>query len=390
MRLSILLLALGWFAGISALPVTGLYTERVAVANESDSERNRAFQEALEAVILKVTGTQNWSSNPAVNDAIRNAQRYVEAISYSSETVAIEPGELEVAATEEAEDSAAQEEVSTSDADSTPPAAPVAPQPTTREQRFISVEFAPSLINQLLTSAGIPVWDSNRPSVLVWMVMQNSAGEREMLTGESNPEIIALMREFAQRRGLPIIFPVLDFADRRNLNENQVWNLEQDAIRAASERYGADSILSARLHFTAGGELVGLWQFIFQDQVQVFDGFDTDLQNYLHGPLDRITTELASYFAISPETMTAQQASLRIDGVGDLRAYSALVNYVQGLGLVESVTTVALDGSRLDLRLNLRGNPQQLSELIALDRDLLPVNSSTDETGDFLHYRWTR
>ena len=226
--------------------------------------------------------------------------------------------------------------------------------------------------------------------VLVWMVMQNSAGEREMLTGESNPEIIALMREFAQRRGLPIIFPVLDFADRRNLNENQVWNLEQDAIRAASERYGADSILSARLHFTAGGELVGLWQFIFQDQVQVFDGFDTDLQNYLHGPLDRITTELASYFAISPETMTAQQASLRIDGVGDLRAYSALVNYVQGLGLVESVTTVALDGSRLDLRLNLRGNPQQLSELIALDRDLLPVNSSTDETGDFLHYRWTR
>ena len=34
-----------------SIEVTGLYDHRVAVNNESDAERNRAFREALEAVI---------------------------------------------------------------------------------------------------------------------------------------------------------------------------------------------------------------------------------------------------------------------------------------------------------------------------------------------------
>ncbi len=384
-----------WQSLALALPVTGLYSQRIAVANESESERNRAYQEALAAVVLKVTGSRNWAEHSAVTEAVRNAQRYVEAISYSSETVAIPPEERipEPTAEPTADDLLPGADPGDSSADNNvdqQPLVPVAPLPTTREQRFISVEFAPSLINSMLTNAGIPVWDNNRPSVLIWMVLQNSAGEREMLTAESNPEIIAAMREFARARGLPIIFPVLDFEDRRSLSTDQVWNLDEESIRAASERYGADSILSARLHFTAGGELVGLWQFIFQDETLVFDGFNTDLQEYLYGPLDRVTNQLASYFAISPQAMTQQQANLRVDGVGDLRAYSALLNYVQNLGLVEGVTTLALDGTRIELRLDLLGNPQQLSELIALDRDLMPIYSSTEELGNFLHYRWTR
>jgi hypothetical protein len=60
------------------------------------------------------------------------------------------------------------------------------------------------------------------------------------------------------------------------------------------------------------------------------------------------------------------------------------------LGLVESVTTTALDGERLDLSLSLLGDPNQLAELIALDRDLLPIQSESLENNFRLHYRWTR
>lgn len=385
-------LGLGLLPGSEALQVTGLYSQRVAVANESEAERARAFQEALRAVVLKVTGERRWLEHPAVQRAISNAQQYVEGISYSSGRVPIPQEEQEAMAAARA---AELLEAAAPDAE---PRATLPALPTTRQQRYINVDFADSLIDRMLADADIPVWGSNRPSVLLWMVLQNPGGARAMLTPDSNAEIVAIARDFAEERGLPIIFPLLDFADRRNLSESQVWALDEESIRAASQRYGADSILAARLHFTASGEMVGLWKFIFQDEVQTFDGFAEDLQSYLDGPLDRVTTDLANYFAIDREFGGQQELSVVVEGVDDLRAYSALLDYIRALGLVESVTTTGLEADRLELRLRLAGSARQFDELVALDRNLLPAEVVPDQTrrgpagldDRSLHYRWMR
>ncbi len=372
-----LLLGLAEF-GSYALQVNGLYEQRVAIANESDTERDRAFREALEAVLLKITGERRWLEHPVLQQAVRNAQSYVEGISYASETVEVIADELPRPADPDV-DQAGQVD----------PELAASSLPALREQRYIDVNFAASLLDELLASANIPVWDSNRPSVLAWMVLQNAEGERSMLTADSNPRIIAIIQDFATERGLPIIFPVLDFEDRRALSEEALWTQDEAVISVASSRYGADSVLSGRLLFTASGELVGLWQFIFQGQVEVFDGYDEELAGYLNAPLDRITNQLASYFAIVPETSSQQVVRLRVEGIKDLSAYSALVSYVSSLGLVQSVSMAALDGERLELQLGLLGDPQQLFELIALDRDLLPITSSQLDPRT-VHYRWTR
>ena len=379
---------------VRALPVSGLYSERIAVANESDSERQRAIRAALESVVLKVTGSRRALELASVSRAINSGQRFVESISYSSETVPAEAVEAEAQGEQsdggledEPNERAQDGQVGASAADS--PAAGVEP-PASREQRYITVQFARSLVDEMLTNANVPVWGSNRPSVLVWMVLQNAAGERSMLSADSNPEIMALMQDFASRRGLPILFPLLDFVDRQNLDENQVWTFDAEAIRAASQRYGADSVLAARLHFTASGQLVGLWQFIFRDEIQTFDGLATDLEAYLFEPLDRFTTELAGYFALMPEAIASQRVRLRVDGVDDLQAYADLVAYMLNLGVVDGVVTTALNGERIDLSLDVLGDVRQLNELISLDRDLLPVEPGLESVDDRLHYRWTR
>lgn len=356
----------------NALQITGLYSQQVEVSNETGAERNRAFGQALAAVVVKVSGERRWLENPAIERALANAQSYVEGFSYSSEIL--------------------QLPVETNSANGNASAInPVTAIPAFIEQRYIDVNFAPGLIDALLAGADIPVWNSNRPSVLVWMVLQDADGNRKLLTVDDNPEIVESMQDFAEQRGLPIIFPVLDFEDRQNLSEDIVWNLDQQAISNASQRYGADSILSGRLHFTASGELLGLWQFIFQEEAEVFDGLDRDLQSYLHEPLNRITIKLANYFAIVQTASNQQIIRLRVEGIKTLSAYSALLNYVRSLGLVESVVTAELDGARLELELGLLGNSRQLLELIALDRDLLPIESSmAANLPSLLHYRWTR
>ena len=384
-RISILWLAIACLVTPVSygLQVTDLYVHQVAVSNESDSERSRAFGEALSAVIIKDTGERRWLLHPTIERALDNAQDYVEAISYISE--AIELVQEASAAPQQNRDSRNTQDNAGGALVNTPNLLQ-----EVSEQRYINVNFAAELIDQLLTDADIPVWDSNRPSVLVWMALQTESGERRLLTADNQPEIIRYMQDFALERGLPIIFPVLDFEDRQSLNEDQLWNLEESAIELASIRYGADSILSGRLHFTAGGELVGLWKFIFQDEVDVFDGFDQDLQGYLYEPLDRVTNKLSSYFAIVPEESTEQFVRLRIEGINNLTAYSALLSYVSNLGLVQSVAAAELDGERLELELGLVGDVVQLYELIALDRDLLPIESSFARSDSLLHYRWTR
>ena len=351
-----------------ALQVSGLYSQQIPVTNDGEAERNRAFKEALAAVVVKVSGDPRWLENPAIERAIAQAQNYVEATSYISESIQL-PLEDNTASADTDEE-----------------------QFYTAEQRIISVNFAAALIDELLEDADIPVWDGNRPSVLVWMVLQSSAGDREFLTADSNPEIVKVMQDFAAARGLPIIFPVLDFEDRRTLTENVVWNLDEAAISIASERYGADSILAGRLHFTASDELVGLWQFQFQEEADVFDGFDSELQSYLYDPLNRITTRLAGYFAILPESIDGGSIRLRIDGIKNLNAYSSLLSYVENLGLVATVTTAEVDGERIELQLSLVGDTRQLYEQIALDRDLLPINNTVEDSSlaTLLHYRWTR
>jgi uncharacterized protein len=361
------LLLISWQPSV-ALQVSGLYSQQIPVTNDGEAERNRAFREALAAVVVKVSGDPRWLENPAIERAIAQAQNYVEATTYISELIQL-PLEDNTASADTDEE-----------------------QFYTTEQRIISVNFAAAFIDELLADADIPVWDGNRPSVLVWMVLQSSAGDREFLTADSNPEIVKVMQDFAVARGLPIIFPVLDFEDRRTLSENTAWNLDEAAISSASERYGADSILAGRIHFTASGELVGLWQFQFQDEADVFDGFDSELQSYLYEPLNRITTQLAGYFAILPESIDGETIRLRIDGIKNLNAYSALLNYVENLGLVAAVTTAEVDGERIELQLSLVGDTRQLYEQIALDRDLVPINNTLEDSSlaTLLHYRWTR
>lgn len=365
------LLSVSGLLPVKALQVTGLYSYRVAVLNESEAERARAFREALGAVILKVTGSPNWLEDPAIVRALNQAQSLVEAVSYSSEMI---PAPVTTGA---------------APATVVAPVAPVVP-PAFVEQRYVNVTFASALINDLLISASVPIWDSNRPSVLVWMVLQEVNGDRRLLTADGDPEIVELIKRFGTERGVPLIFPVLDFEDRRSLPVESLWNLDEAAIVAASARYGADTVLSGRLLFAASGEYVGLWQFIFQNQASVFDGFESDLQAYLYKPLERITAQLSNYFAIVPVATDQTYVRLRVEGIDDLRAYSALLNYVRNLGLVRSVAMASLDGARMDLELGLQGDAQQLLELIALDRDLLPITSSQERDAPLLHYRWTR
>ena len=139
---SVILAVLLLFNSAHGLPVVGIYSERVPVANESDAERSQAFKNALKVVLVRATGEQRHLSHPAVLEALENAQSYVEAIRYFSETVIPTSSSGEIGPQQTLPEAAVQPSVDESSDELMPdPDKQRQVAPTTTEQRFIEVEF---------------------------------------------------------------------------------------------------------------------------------------------------------------------------------------------------------------------------------------------------------
>lgn len=335
-----------------ALVINGLYDHEVPVQGQGESERLRAYSEALAAVIVKVTGAETALESTAVARALRDAQSYVREVSYRTVSV---------------------------------------PQPNTN---LISIRFDPKLIDTLLANAGVTVWDKNRPSILLWLSVQGQDGRRELLAADSDHPAIELLKEYSRQRGVPILIPLMDFEDRRNLPVDVAWSLDEEAIRRASARYGADSVLSGRVLNSPTGDFVGLWQFLFRDNAEVFDSFESSLSIYTSSALDRVTRVLVRHFAIDRSaSATRTRVKIRVDDVKSASAHVALLNYLRDFAVVDNAAVKLLDGSSIELDIRVLGSAMLFNEFLSLGRDLVPVDVplSERESGDsVLYYRWVR
>lgn len=344
-------------AGLYALPVEGLYEAEIPVSDQSESERNRAYREGLAQVLVKASGQPGVLQHPGVRSAMSDAAGYVEAVSYHTAltTPIPEPGE--------------------------PVLAPV-------QQAFLNLRLSEEAIEDLLLDTDAGVWDSNRPVVLLWLVVQDASGQRRLLSSDSGHPALAVVDQFSQERAVPFQIPLLDLTDRRALSVEQVWGLDEAAIREASERYGASTILAGRMLETATGEYVGVWQFHFRGRAETFNHIDSEVTPFMEHPLDRATVRMAEYFALSREDLAMEeQLQVRIDNVGTLQAHASLLRYVRSLAVVNDVHVSRLDGDRLEMTLRVAGGAVRLGEFISLDRDLEQIGEPGEQP---LHYRWTR
>lgn len=342
------LLCLGASPLSYGLVVSGLYDQEIAVIGQGDAERIRAYREGLTAVILKVSGEERWLSNATVQRAIRDAQSYVQEVSYRTSSGTVE------------------------------------------QSSFINVRFDRALVEDMLNSAGIPVWDQNRPAVMLWLSVQSADGRRELLGADSDHPIMDIVREYSQLRGIPLLFPLMDLEDRRNLPIDVAWSLNEEALRLASARYGADAILGGRVLESSNGDLVGLWQFLFRDSVESFDSFESEMKAYAENALNRVTQTLSTHFGLL-KLVNPARVTLRVESIDSAKDYVDLLAYIQGLAVVDTVSAAQLDGSGIELDVSLIGNAFLFTEFIALGRDMEPLQSfAPQESVNTFYYRWVR
>ncbi|WP_172806806.1 DUF2066 domain-containing protein [Endozoicomonas arenosclerae] len=318
-----------------------LYRVGVPVSNQGTEERGKAMSRALSEVLVKVTGQRSTLNNSGIKTSLKKAAGLVQSFSY------------------ERRDS------------------------ESGQQLLLQVRFDEAAVNRLLRENGLGIWDSNRPDTIVWLAIEKQ-GRRQILRELTESPLVSDLKRVMVSRSLPLTFPLMDFEDSTNISEVDVWGLFSDKLGQASARYGSEAVLAGRLSEDRGrynGRIV----LLFRNQR--FDATVTDLsaEGLALAVADLVGNTLSRHYAVRSGGSSVNPV-LEVDGVASTRDYAGVVNYLKGLTAVRDVTVVKVSGNKIKLELAIDGTLNQLSDAIALGRNLRATGE--DELSQTLKYRW--
>ena len=347
-----------------AAEVEELYTSIVTVDDRNDArQRQQGFARAMENVLVKVTGNVELRQNNAIRRALNNPDEFIDSWAYRT---------LEVDQAGSADSGDLNEEV----------------EPIIQ----LEVTFFEPQILELLDSSSIPIWPSNRPETLVWITVQEELSAKSLVTTVSgqNTELAEKVSSLASESGLPILFPLGDFDDQRNISLDQAWNMNQEALERASSRYGSESILALRIYQSLSGEILGSSRYLFRNRQYEYSSFDEPLDTFIRNSLSMAVEELSGYYAVLLSgTQSKVQVNFTVEGVDQLKDYSSLMAYVEQLTDVNDVSIVSINTDTVELLLYTGGQIRQLVESIALNNKLVQIDELTRIGNQvYMRYRW--
>lgn len=304
-----------------------MYKATVVVQSQSAAERARAAREGLRQVLVRVAGVVDLEAHGNVEGVLADASGYIDQFHYKR-------------ATDEYGDQVEQ----------------------------LVMSFTPAVVERLIQQAGLPLWPTNRPRVLVWLAQDDAQAGRQLVNESS--EVVAGLRKGASLRGLTLKWPLLDLDDQLAIDAEDVWTFEQDAILEASERYRVDTVLVGRYTQTSQGQWWTSWQFFHRGDSQFYelrvdDGVAAGVQ---------AIAPLADYLARRYSVYTGGEGEPRlmvqISSVDDFGDYRGALEYLRQLAVVSAMELLSVKGNRLMVAVQLAGDVPQLENALSLDRKL--------------------
>lgn len=335
------------FPATAAVQVDDLYQARVPVEDQGAGQRAQALQTAMREILTRIAGPFSLGDHPGIAQALKTPARYVVQYRYREERVMDEESE----------------------------------QP--REQLLLWAQFEQQAIERLLRDNRLPTWGRQRPATLVWAAVEDGS-QRRLLGGDTVSPIRDKLMEQAHRRGIPLLFPLLDLQDQRHLNFADVWAGFADAIREASSRYSAEAVLRVRLSRSQSDRWQARWTLYDQQQEYRWESADTELGPVLKSGVDGTADRLASRYAMKPGERTDAHLTVNVADVNSVRDYARLEHYIGSRAYVKESAVVEVSGSDVRFELVVRGDPEHFVRTLALGNVLVRTEDGQGGDGPIL------
>lgn len=317
-----ILLALAATSALAA-QVRGLYEARVPVPDQSPQLREQALQQALQAVLVRVTGSRALPAAETTT-VLSRATNLVQGYGYESSAGG--------------------------------------------HGLQLKAQFDSRAVDALLRQQGLPVWGPNRATHQVWIALRDDGQPRALLDAASAQLRAAAAIATAEARGLPLSFPAMDATDRQLATFNEVWAGMTEGVQGAAQRVNADRILIGRV-----GRESGRWQArwtllgtagLSEEWSGTHGSVDDALAEGIHQLADREARRFATQPGID------RDLRLQVSGIQTLQDYGRTLNYLRGLNPVRTAQVEAVQDSTVTFRLSVEGEPGSLTRVLAASRVL--------------------
>lgn len=326
-----------WLLMLSSLghaaQVSSLYSSVVQVPASLDDQQllDRAFYQAIDDVLVRVSGQESDLSDNILRQAHRSAASWV--------------------AQHSVKDVLAGEE-------------------TAKE---VNVTFYKESVDRFLFTQGLPVWGNDRPSILVWMI-DDSSGTRQMLGTKRPSRELSVFFDKAKHYGLPVYAPLVDDEDRRTLNSSALWGFFEGDILSASQRYQTDVVLALRMSEYRGDAVAEAMLLSPNQASRMVSATRGSKDAAISDVLMRLSAILSDRYA-STKMSAPSDIHVKVNGVHDYRAMASLKKYLASIGVVQQIQLASIVDGQVEFNVVLNGTTDKFRNSVALNSMLVPKPS---------------
>jgi|TARA_B110000259_G_scaffold8190_2_gene8936 hypothetical protein len=325
---------------VIAEPVTGLYNGRVLVADQTELSRSKGVDQALEQVLIKLTGNSKIMQLPGIQKAVTNTNNFVASVGYKKL-----------------------------------PTASIAESVEKLPGFALQVSFSAQAIDQLIRWAQLPILPAGRPKLVFWIVRDDAATGRQFVTEQVFPSFTQDFRQLMHDRAVPYQLPALDLEDQLSLSVNEAWSMREETIAVASQRYAADGWVLLRFFTTTSGQVRGSWTYKLGEKSGFNDVRAESAEAFVGLAINDLVDSIAAQLTYIPQADTSKLV-VQINQVDSFADYQAVLAQLQGLKLVRSSNVFAVEGDRLFVTVDIDGGVDLL--ISALERSGRLANQTSE------------
>jgi uncharacterized protein len=324
-----------WLPVLAIAADTAQFESEVVVTDQSPALRSTALRTALGAVLVRVTGQPGVTATGPARAMLANPEALVQQYRYFTES-GQDPPLLK-----------------------------------------LWVRFDGDAIRDQLQQQGVAYWGGERPDTLIWLAVEDR-DTRYVESADDRSDVRRELDAAARARNMPLLFPLMDLEDQTLVHFTDLWNGNFDPVNTASRRYNPPAILIGRIQHLASGVWAARWQLTIGGKTRSWSDSHPQLAALAQQGVNDVANTQTALLDAGGTAAAAGAAVVYVSGVTSLADYARASNYLATLSTVRDLQVDEVTPSRVQFRLRLNGNLQDLTRTVAVGSVLEPTGDGID------------